>query len=40
MDMSLALLPITIIWKLHMTVQKRVGLCVLLGLGVLYVLSL
>ncbi|MCJ1428133.1 hypothetical protein MMC29_006041 [Sticta canariensis] len=35
MDLSLALLPITIIWKLHMPAQKRVGLCILLGLGVL-----
>ncbi|MCJ1268754.1 hypothetical protein MMC22_008642 [Lobaria immixta] len=35
MDFTLALLPITIIWRLHMAVQKRIGLCILLGLGIL-----
>ncbi|MCJ1266413.1 hypothetical protein MMC22_006298 [Lobaria immixta] len=35
MDIILALLPIPIIWKLHMTLQKRIGLCILLGLGIL-----
>ena len=35
MDVCLAFLPVTIIWKLHMTIKKRLGLCILLGLGIL-----
>ena len=35
MDLSLALLPVTIIWNLQMTVKKKAGLGLILGLGVL-----
>ena len=35
MDMCLALLPITIIWPLHLSLKKRTILAFLLGLGVL-----
>lgn len=34
-DLALALMPITIVWNLHMKLKKKVGLCVVLGLGVL-----
>lgn len=34
MDFALALLAISIIWGLHMGLKKKIGLCVLLGLGV------
>ncbi|KAI1407193.1 hypothetical protein F5Y13DRAFT_206546 [Hypoxylon sp. FL1857] len=34
-DFILALLPGTFIWRLHLTVRKRVGLIVLLGCGML-----
>ena len=37
-DAMLALLPVTIIWKLNMSLRKRLELCFLLGLGLLYVL--
>lgn len=35
MDVSLALLPITIIWGLSLNVGKKVALSTLLGLGIL-----
>lgn len=34
-DIGLALLPIPIIWKLQMRVRKKLGICGLLGLGIL-----
>lgn len=34
-DISLALLPIPIIWKLQLRVKKKLGICGLLGLGIL-----
>lgn len=36
MDFALALLPITIIKGLNMSNHSKIGLCVLLGLGVMY----
>ncbi|KAI9822947.1 MAG: hypothetical protein M1826_000329 [Phylliscum demangeonii] len=38
-DFSLALLPITIFWNLNMKLHKRIGLCLLLGTGVLAAIS-
>ena len=35
-DFTLALLPISIVWNLKLKANKKIGLCVLLGLGVLY----
>lgn len=35
-DFALALFPITIVWDLKLSMKKRVGLSVLLGLGVLW----
>ncbi|KAI0839149.1 hypothetical protein F5Y06DRAFT_28947 [Hypoxylon sp. FL0890] len=35
LDFTLALIPITFVWKLRMSTQKKVGLCFLLGMGVL-----
>ena len=34
-DFALAILPATFIWKLKLTLRKRVALCCILGLGVL-----
>ncbi|KAI1372863.1 hypothetical protein F4677DRAFT_449117 [Hypoxylon crocopeplum] len=34
-DFALALLPASFIWRLHLTVRKRIGLAVLLGCGTL-----
>ncbi|XXH03925.1 hypothetical protein Hte_010333 [Hypoxylon texense] len=34
-DFAFALLPITLVWKLHLTLRKKIGLVVLLGGGVL-----
>lgn len=34
-DFTLAILPITFIWKLQLTLRKRIALCCILGLGVL-----
>ena len=34
-DLALALLPITIMWKLQLGLKKKVGISVVLGLGVL-----
>ena len=39
MDLVLALLPISIIWKLQMDWRKKGGLCSILGLGVLYAIA-
>ena len=36
MDICIAILPITIFWNLHMSLKKRVGLCTLMGMGILY----
>jgi hypothetical protein len=36
-DLILALLPVPMIWKLRTTVRTRVSLCLVLGLGLLYV---
>ena len=36
LDFALALLPITIVYNLKLNLRKRIGLCILLGLGVLY----
>lgn len=35
MDICLALLPSTIIWKADLHIRKKIGLCILLGLGIL-----
>ena len=35
LDLALALLPITIIWNLQLSLKKKVGLCAVMGLGVL-----
>lgn len=35
MDFVLALMPITIVWNLKMSLKKKVGVCLLLGLGVM-----
>lgn len=37
MDIALALLPITIINKLQLSTKKKLGLCTLMGLGILCV---
>lgn len=34
-DLSLALLPITIIWNLQLSLRRRISICLLLGFGVL-----
>lgn len=34
-DTSLALLPIPIIWRLKIAVRKKLGICAILGLGIL-----
>lgn len=36
MDFAIALLPVTIIRHLNMSFKSKIGLCVLLGLGVMY----
>lgn len=38
-DTALVLIPITIIGDLKLDVGKRIGLCILLGLGILCVTS-
>jgi hypothetical protein len=35
-DVLLAVLPSTILWKLNMTFKNRIILCILLGLGLWY----
>lgn len=35
LDIALALLPITIMWNLQLSLKKKVGICALMGLGVL-----
>jgi hypothetical protein len=35
LDFALALLPLTFVVELNMSVKRRIALCVLLGLGVL-----
>ena len=40
MDLCLALLPITIVRKLNLALQKKIALGVLLSCGILYVKSL
>ncbi len=35
LDFVLALVPVTIVWDLKMSLQKKIGLCLLLGFGVL-----
>ena len=37
MDFALAILPVSIVWNLKMNIKRKVGLCILLGLGILYV---
>ena len=39
MNVSLALVPITIVGDLNLDRAKRIGLCILLGLGILCVSS-
>ena len=39
MDICLALLPVTIIPQLQLSIRKKVGLCILLGLGILAAFS-
>ena len=34
-DLSLALMPITIVWNLNMKMRRKIALCTTLGLGVL-----
>lgn len=36
-DLALALLPITIMWNLQISLKKKFGICGLMGLGVLWV---
>jgi hypothetical protein len=36
-DLTLALFPASIFWKLHMKLKTKVSLSILMGLGVLYV---
>ncbi len=38
-DVSLAFIPITIVGGLKLDVRKRIELCILMGLGILYVSS-
>jgi len=35
MDLCFAVLPISVFWTLKLSLKKRVGLCVLTGMGVL-----
>ena len=35
LDLTLALLPITIMWNLQLSLKKKVGICAIMGLGVL-----
>ena len=35
LDLALALLPITIMWNLQLSRKKKVGICAIMGLGVL-----
>ena len=35
LDLALALLPITIMWNLQLSLRKKVGICAIMGLGVL-----
>ena len=35
LDIALALLPVTIMWNLQLSLKKKVGLCAIMGLGVL-----
>ena len=37
LDFALAFMPITIVWEMNVSLRKKLGLCCLLGLGVLYV---
>ena len=37
MDFALAILPVSIVGNLKMDMKRKVGLCILLGLGILYV---
>lgn len=39
MDFLLAFLPVTFVWRLKMSRKKRLSLCLLLGTGVVYVIS-
>jgi len=39
MDFLLAFLPVTFVWKLKMSRKKKLSLCLLLGTGVMYVIS-
>ena len=34
-DLALALLPITIMWNLQLSLKKKVGISAVMGLGVL-----
>ena len=34
-DLCLALLPITVMWNLHLSLKRRIGLSAIMGLGVL-----
>ena len=35
-DLALALLPITIMWNLQLSLEKKIGISAVMGLGVLY----
>ncbi|KAI5864894.1 hypothetical protein GGS23DRAFT_604347 [Durotheca rogersii] len=35
LDFVLALVPVTFVWKLRMSTRRKIGLCILLGMGVL-----
>ena len=35
LDLALALLPVTIMWNLKLSLTKKVGICAIMGLGVL-----
>jgi hypothetical protein len=37
MDLALAVIPVHMIWGLQMAFRRKVGICILLSTGVLYV---
>ena len=38
-DLSLAIFPISVFWNLKLKVQKKIGICTVMGLGVMYIYS-
>lgn len=39
-DLCLALYPTTILWKLQMAFRLKLGLCILMGVGLMFVITL